>query len=178
MDIDGPKQFICGRDEFYFFKGYIALALPQIPGLPDTMDVRGDVLLKKPDLHVSLVCVKDIADKYSDKSPDVAGQVLALFCEYLQSEEVRFVRYVGKFRVAMLGEKKTLVGMCEVDGLREFFRTMRDKLAVDIPDQPTHVTLYTLQPNAGIGLTSQQMVADLSADVSSDLDRQFVENFQ
>jgi hypothetical protein len=41
--------------------------------------------------------------------------------------------------------------MAEVPGLADFFTLLGQKFQKDLPVQAPHITLYTLQPNAGIG---------------------------
>ena len=44
--------------------------------------------------------------------------------------------------------------MTSLPGLEKFFAELQEKYGVKLPLQPTHITLYTLQPEAGIGILS------------------------
>lgn len=143
------KNYICGGDKFAYSKGYIGLPV-EVGDLPDTVIVEGETLHRKSSFHVSLVCVKDILSK----NPDVEQEVLDAFCSFAEKKNISFIRYTGEFRFAQHEEKKTLVALCEISNLLEFSESLGRKLGMIFPLQPTHVTLYTLQPNAGIGLNS------------------------
>lgn len=144
------SNFICGGTKFKYSKGYIGLPV-EIKNLPETISILGEALQKKSSFHVSLLCVKDILVN----SPDSEQKVLDLFCNFVANKDISFVRYTGEFRIAQNEEKKTLVALCEVSNLEEFSKTLSGRLGIEIPPQPTHVTLYTLQPDIGIGLNSR-----------------------
>lgn len=143
------KNYICGGTKFAYSKGYIGLPV-EINNLPETVLVEGETLQKKSSFHVSLVCVKDILSK----NPNVEQDVLNEFCSFTEKKEISFIRYTGEFRFARHEERKTLVALCKVSNLSEFSESLGRKLEIALPLQPTHVTLYTLQPDAGIGLNS------------------------
>jgi hypothetical protein len=143
------RNYICGGSTFTYSKGYIGLPL-EVGELPESIVVKGETLLRKTLFHVSLLCVKDLLAKKSD----IEQEVLTAFCSFVLEKDIAFLRYTGEFRFAQDGERKTLIALCEVAGLEAFFAGLSEKLGIDIPPQPTHVTLYTLQPDIGIGLNS------------------------
>lgn len=143
------KDYICGGTKFAYSKGYIGLPV-EVNNIPDTLSVQGETLQKKSSFHVSLICVKDILSK----NTDVEQKVLDAFCSFAEKKDISFIRYTGEFRFAQHDEKKTLVALCEISNLLELSESLGRKLGMILPSQPTHVTLYTLQPDAGIGLNS------------------------
>ena len=48
--------------------------------------------------------------------------------------------------------------MVDLKGVEGLFQYLQQKHNIDFPTQPTHVTLYTLQPEAGIGILSQEQL--------------------
>ncbi|XKT74544.1 MAG: hypothetical protein ACJKTH_00405 [Patescibacteria group bacterium UBA2163] len=156
------NHYICDGNTFTYNKGYIGM--PVVLGtLPDTVAVEGVTLQRKDEFHVSLVCVKNILAQMSE----VEERVLALFCEYIQEHDMPSVYFTGAFRFAENDERKTLVALCEVENLTPFFDKLNEEFGIDIPYQPTHVTLYTLQPNKGIGLNTPDDLATLSREVNA-----------
>lgn len=141
------RNYICGGTKFAYSKGYIGLPV-EIINLPDTVLVEGETLQKKSSFHVSLVCVKDIL-----AGRDILEQdVIDAFCTFVKQKDISFVRYTGEFRFARHEERRTLVALCEVSNLPGFSQALGDTFGITLAPQPTHVTLYTLQPDAGIGL--------------------------
>ncbi len=144
------RNYICGGNKFTYSKGYIALPL-EINGLPETISVEGETLQRRSSFHVSLLCVNDILKEHDG---DLEGKILDSFCSFVNKNDISFVRYTGDFRFAQKDERKSLVARCEVSNLKEFSESLGRELGIEIPPQPTHVTLYTLQPDMGIGLNS------------------------
>lgn len=133
----------------------------EVGNVPDTIIVEGETLHKKSSFHVSLVCVKDILSK----NPGIEQEVLDGFCSFAEKKDISLVRYTGEFRFARHEERRTLVALCEVSNLRELSESLGRKLGMILPSQPTHVTLYTLQPDAGIGLNSHADMESKSISV-------------
>ncbi|MEX0917337.1 MAG: hypothetical protein WDZ90_02345 [Candidatus Paceibacterota bacterium] len=163
-------SYICGGEKFTYRNGYIALPLG-LSGLPESIEIGGEVLQRKTEFHVSLLRVKTILEKF----PNTEEQIINSFCEFVKKEDISFLHFTGEFRfaekLAETGERKTVVAMCEVSNLRVFSDQLANELGVLISPQPTHVTLYTLQPNAGIGLNSPEDLNTLSkpVDVSDEV---------
>jgi len=65
--------------------------------------------------------------------------------------------------------KESLVVMAELSGLEEFYTRMREDLGIDIGETPpAHITLYTLDGKAGIGLNTQAMLDDAISSARDD----------
>lgn len=164
------KNYICGGNTFTYRKGYIALPL-ELKRIPETIEVDSIILHRKDEFHISLLCVKNILENL----PNAEEQILKSFCEYVQEKNISFVKFTGEFRFAEKEERKTVVALCEMENLKEFFNRLSAELSVTIPHQPTHVTVYTLQPNAGIGLNSPEDLVVLSRviEVSREVKKHF-----
>lgn len=157
----GEKNYICDGSTFTYSKGYIALPV-EIKNLPESILIHGHNLQRKSSFHASLLCVKDILQK----NEDVEDKILKFFCSFIKENEVSFVKYTSEFRFSESEERKTLIALCEISNLKEFSQSLSKELGMDIPPQPTHVTLYTLQPDMGIGLNSLTDMEKKSIPVS------------
>ncbi|MDB5190101.1 MAG: hypothetical protein JWN49_427 [Parcubacteria group bacterium] len=143
-------NYICGGITHAYGQGYLALPI-SLEGLPPRLQAGNLDLHAKATFHVSLMCVKNLIRKHGNNIED---EILGLFCSYTKEHEVNFVKYTGEFRFAETMERKTIIALCEISNLDNFFRFAEQQLNISIPLQPTHVTLYTLQPEMGIGLNS------------------------
>src|SRR3989344_4064357 len=142
-------NLICGGTKFKYSNGYIGLPV-EVDSIPDTVFIEGETLQKKSSIHVSLLCVKDIL-----AIKDISEQeILEAFCTFTTNNDISFFRYTGEFRFAQHEERKTLIALCEVSNLESLFKFLNARLGTAIATQPTHMTLYTLQPNVGIGLNT------------------------
>ena len=150
-----------GDTSIEYNKRYISLLL-KLSKLPASLAVEEYKLHLRSSFHVSLVCVKNILVD----CPDSEEVILDTFESFLKKQEITFSNFTGEFRLATVNERVSVVAMCEVLNLKDFFDALNKKLKSNIPYQPTHVTLYTLQPDAGIGLNSQAELEKLSRPIA------------
>jgi len=157
-----PDNLICDTSNVTYNKGYVALWLPTYD-VPATIDIAGEILEVKDHFHVSLLCVKNLLQV----QPDIEERVLELFCEFLQQHELIFEGFTGEFRIAEREERMSLIAMCTVSNLSKLPGYLSEHLAMSVPDQPAHVTLYTKGKNLGIGLNSPEELAEKSRVVDT-----------
>lgn len=155
-------NFICDGKTYEYGRAYLMLPLA-VSGLPSTISVEGLDLHLKSDFHVTLLCVKNLIRKYG---PKIEDKILRLFCSFIRQHPITFVRFTGEYRFAETNNRKSVVALCEVANLDAFFTLAKKELHISLPFQPTHVTLYTLQPGAGIGLNSETEMEQMSHPVN------------
>ncbi len=144
---------------YKYGKGYIYLPIT-LPELPLTIDYDGKTLTLKQSFHASCVCVKEIAPKlavHKDFSEEEASkELLDLFSEFTSSHPIEFIGFQNDFRYVVKAEKETIVVRCDLSNLKEFFEQCLAPLELNVPVQPSHITLYALMPEVGIGITSEE----------------------
>lgn len=144
-------------DRHNFDNGYIGLVNLNLRGLPDSVDVAGCRLQKKSEFHITLMCAKRVADLIdSTRKQELQTELVERFLRYIEKAPLVEFTLTNDFYFVERDERKTLVIMTKVPGLKRFFEELRAEYGVDIPDQPTHITLYTLQEDAGIGIFSEK----------------------
>jgi hypothetical protein len=142
--------------------GYIGLADIQIDVLPESVTVEGSTLLRKIEFHISLLHVEGIAQLIdATHAVSIEAELVERFATYITDHDLSHYGSIKHFRLVERADRKSLILMTEVPGLVEFFNELSEAYAVDLPVQPTHITLYTLQPDKGIGLLSD---AELERD--------------
>lgn len=119
-------------------------------------------MIRKPELHVTLVPVGKIVDKHSMMNPNMFVEVLAMFKEFVTSRPICVVSYKNEFRFVEHNDRKTIVTMCDLENLKEFFELLNQKYSTGIELPPTHITLYTLNGGLGIFLIDQLDIANLT----------------
>ncbi len=137
--------------------GYISLPVDVSP-LPDTLAIpeASGMLLRKPKFHVSLICVKCILEKFPEDQQTEVEEVLRIFNDYVERKPVIFQGFKNEFRFARRDGKESVIVMCDTSDLSGLFTTLSEKMGFDIPTPPTHVTLYSLQENVGIGIRNER----------------------
>ena len=146
------KEFICGGEK-YELGGpkldSIGLAVA-LKGLPPTIEIEGYTLQVRTTFHVTLVAMGKIIERHQTSDPDFLKKVSADFCQFVQENPIDLVYYRDEFRFMAQNEKRSVVIMCDVSNLDKFFELLNKKYNLKLEYPPTHVTLYTLQPNTGI----------------------------
>lgn len=140
-----------------YIAGYIVLANLQLDNLPEAITVDGTHYVKKSEFHVTLVCVKRIVEMLG-AGEDRAEEITELFKQFITTAPINKFNLLPEFRLVQRDERKTIVVMVHVENLKNFFDLLRKKYELDVPYQPAHVTIYSLQPEVGISLSSEEDV--------------------
>ncbi|PCI27726.1 hypothetical protein COB55_05210 [Candidatus Wolfebacteria bacterium] len=161
------KNYICNNTEYFFGNGYIAVPV-LIESLPKTLEVNGKILFLKSSFHVSLVCVKDIVSQYGTAAEQ---RVIDLLCNFVSENKISFTNYKDEVRYAVDEEtgRETLIVMSDVSNIDEFFKRLNKELGFNIEVPPTHITLYTLQPDKGIGLNTSSDIEEKSTILTEEI---------
>ncbi len=141
-------EFICGGEKYEMggkkSRTIALLVAPQ--GLPPTIEVEGYTLQVKTTFHVTLVAMDEIARKHGVADPDFKDKVVADFCEFVAEHPVDLLRYRDEYRFMAADERRSVIVMCDVSNMEEFFGMMGEKYGITVEYPPMHATLYTLQP--------------------------------
>lgn len=145
-------------------EGYVSLGNLLLPGLPESIEVEGDTLVRKGEFHISLVCVKRLAPLIKPDDEEAARVELVEHFQRISTDlPLNKYKLLREFRVVERDDRKTLVVMAQVPGIERLFDRLRKIYpSVDIPTQQPHITLYTLPEGRGIGLISKEEVEKLS----------------
>ena len=135
--------------------GYISLIIKNFVTSPDEITVSQKTLLRKSEFHVSLLALKNILPLVNAVDASVSEDDLVQdFLDYQKDVELSEYNLTSQLRYVSRGERETVIIMVDVPNLGRLFDKLRAKYNVDLPTQPTHITLYTLQPETGIGILS------------------------
>jgi hypothetical protein len=170
------QNFICGGDKYELGgpKSDV-IGLPvSFQDLPEKLEIEGCCLSLRTSFHVSLVCIGKIIEKYNISIPNFLNNVIKDFCEFTSKNNVDLLKYTNEFKFVAEGERKSVVLMCDISNLNVFFDSINTKYNLQIEYPPTHVTLYTLQPNVGIFLTDMGDIKKLSKPISNPIGRSIV----
>lgn len=163
------NNYICENKNFTLggkTNDTIALSV-EITNIPETIEIEGITLIKKTKFHISLVCIGRLMKKHNLSNEILAENIVKDFCAFIKENDVALKGYKNEFRFVEEGELKALVVMCEISNLNVFFGMVNEKYNINFEYQPTHVTLYTLQPDVGIFLIDADDLDSLSHVVQS-----------
>ncbi len=154
-------------DHHKYWYGYIAYADIQLLGLPASINIKGEKLLKKNEFHISIINANGIAELINPKAvTKIEQEIIGEFKNFISENKLDKFRLLKKFRFVQKDIKKSVIVMCELSGAAEFFARLTEKYKKTIPLQPCHITLYTLQPEVGIGILSDEELNEISVPVN------------
>lgn len=155
---------ICGNKFEY---KYNTISLPvEFKELPSNLIVENFNLFLKSSFHVSLVCIGKIIEKNSISIANFEDNVINDFCEFSKSNELRVLEF-NDFRFVFQNDRRSIVVMCKISNLNNFFDFINNKYNLNLEYPPTHVTLYTLESRNGIFLTDSSDIKNLTKLISN-----------
>lgn len=162
------KQFICDGTKYIF--GHETISLPvSFEDLPATLEIENNQLLLKSTFHISLVPIGKLIKKFDIADANFKDSVINDFCNFVKDNEISLIKYRNEFRFVTQNERKSIVLMAEVSNLRKFFEALNKKYTLNAEVPPTHVTLYTLQPDVGIFIVDSQDLNQLTRMIENPL---------
>lgn len=166
------KDFVLPKGYSYSPDGYLWFVLPleKFKALPETLEVKGKKFLKKKEFHVTVINVPGTAKRLSLKHPgkDLELELQKLLKEYVEEHSIRFLKFTGDLRLAISPEFRSIAALSEMEGVEGYFDLIRAKYGLDIPTQPTHVSIYTLEGGPAVGIdTKEEMESFEKLDLAS-----------
>lgn len=142
-------------DHHNYDNGYIALVDLELANLPDQITVGNKILLKKSEFHISIMAIKNLAPLLNPDNVEAAAKQLKDdFVEFAKTHDLTQFSLTNEFRHVKRDERETVVAMVKLENLDALFSHLQQKYGIEFPLQPAHITLYTLQAEAGIGILS------------------------
>lgn len=139
-------------------RGYILLSGIELPELPDAIEIDGYNLHKKREFHITLVGAKAL--EYLCDIPSPVEAMQSAFAEFVKTYDLTQFNIRQEYRLAKYKDRVTVVAMADIEGIDELFAHLNSTFQTNIPTQPTHVTLYSLDPATGIPINSANDLAD------------------
>lgn len=165
------RPYICGGNK-YTISPTNTIGMPvSISGLPSEADVEGVKLFLKSSFHVSLVCINEIIKKHNISNSAFRDTVLNDFCEFTSQNPIELIKYTNEFKYSWENELKTIIVLCEVSHLKEFFKQINNKFNLNVEYPPTHVTLYAHDGKTGIFLTDSNDIRNLTKSIPNPIGR-------
>lgn len=144
------------HDYFENGYGYIRLEDLKLGELPRSLKIDGSELVIKPEFHISLVWVGRLKEMVNEPDKErVKQKMIEEFEEFTKEYPMTDFILTKELRLVRKEDRKSIIAMAEVAGIDAFFERMALKYDVNLPVQPTHITLYTLPTDKiGIGILS------------------------
>ena len=132
--------------------GYSLVVPLVIEGLPEVIEALGIRWRRKREFHLTAIAARvieglDGGEAVWEQVTEVAsGRYLG---PVIASDEIRRVRDPDG------SELETLIVMVRCPGLKDLYRDLSSALRVELTPPPAHVTLYSTDSAAGIGIVDQ-----------------------
>jgi len=130
------------------------------------IEFRDKTFYLKEEFHCTLVSVKcimaELIEKHGREGGPLKRQILGEVEAARQQSEPVFVEFKDELRYVIKEDNQSIVIMVNIAKLEPIFKRLRNKYQIDIPSQPTHVTLYSIIPNKGIGIPSPKALETIT----------------
>jgi hypothetical protein len=153
---------------YEYSRGYIIQRLGTNDALPPHLLLGGIDYIAKPELHCSLIAIKKLVPRLAEHehlTEEVAEEkALTAAISALAQTRPTFKAYQPNVRIASQPgrDRQTVIIMAEVTNIEQTFSLLGKALDLEIPTQPTHVTIYTLENGLPIGVTSPSELAEIT----------------
>jgi hypothetical protein len=146
---------------------YIVWPGIRLEGLPNSVIVNDKKLVLKEELHITLVMARRLAPLVNGvNSETIQNEIIKMFDDFASKNILKTYELTNELRLVERDGKMTVIVMVKVPGLEVFFDELREKYHVDLPLQPTHITLYSLSPEVGISILSDEVLQHESKPVN------------
>lgn len=152
---DSPVQVSAGES---------AIAPVEITGLPEEIDALGGRWQRKVEFHMTVLGAAVIEELGRGDAWERVSHVL----EGRSVGPIYATRELRRVRHEKRPELETIVVMVECPALRELYRELSDQLEADLTPPPAHVTLYSTDPEQGIGLNDVAQLAQRAPELSEE----------
>jgi hypothetical protein len=147
--------------------GYITLVDLNPGELPEKIKVGKDTLLRKEEFHISLVWIgrlSEMVDKRKKKK--IKEEMIKEFEKFTKEHSLEDYILTKELRLVKQGGQKTVIVMANMPNIDLFFENLSRKYGVNLPVQPTHITLYTSPSDRiGIGILSYGELSAISEPI-------------
>src|SRR3989344_8677913 len=124
------RTFICRNSKYELMAvdNEVIYLLVSFNNLPEEIMVKGITLYLPSPFHVSLVYIGKIIERYNISIPDFLNKIVEDFCNFTKTNNIEVTNYKDEYKfVTRDNIKKTVVVMCEVSNLNNFFDLINKK---------------------------------------------------
>lgn len=146
-----------------FENRFLSLKDLSLGELPAELEFEGDRYLIKPEFHITLLAAGQIADMVGGDLEKMKSQIVKDFEEFTESFDLDNYELTDELRLCDVGGNKTVIVMVKLQGIEKLFEYLSGKYSINLPVQPTHITLYTLPTDTfGIPILSYEELERIS----------------
>ena len=151
------------RPPYQLVNTYIGLSLPAMmfADFPESVEWASNTFKKKSEFHSTICKGEEVFTTASLEQQTGEPKLLALFNSLVEQAPILLESFLDDFRFAQEEEKKSIVVRCKLSNLGTFFDELNATFKINIPMQPAHVTLYTLEGKPGIHINSDEKMESL-----------------
>lgn len=154
--------------DYINYKNYsITLGNLKLPDLPPELEVDGERFIVKKEFHITLLNLGHNAKIINPDNIDgLKAELIKSFYEFIDKQPLTDYELTNDLRLVNVDGNQTIVVLVKMPKIKELFAMLGQKYGVDLPVQPTHITLYTLPTDTiGIAINSYQMLEEISRPI-------------
>jgi hypothetical protein len=140
---------------YAYERASLLIPLPYLD-LEQRIRALGEDWARKNEFHVTAAHTPAIAERlrrdHGLANEEAFGTAWAAIREASHECRVGEVALTGELRTVREGAERTIVEMCDVEGLADLYAWLSKRVETELAPPPAHVTLYTAPGGKAIGL--------------------------
>lgn len=145
------------NDNFGVYLKYDYLIFPVNLKIVPKIKIGNIIFYSKTNYHVSLLCLEGISKSEQQK-----------IFEYSKKYIFKLGKITNKYRLVTENKLQSIIVRVRFTGLKRFILSINKKFSHDFKYPPTHITLFTLKGQTGIGVNTYKSYRDLCSKVSKE----------
>lgn len=137
-------------------RGYTVLGNIKLKNLPKAIKVGSHSLVKKNELHITLVGAKAL--EYFPDDVDAAEEIKQAVTDFAKEHDLTQFELLDDYRLVKRGDRVTLAVMVILNNMDRLYEYLNERFDLELPIQPGHITLYSLDPEVGISINSYEQL--------------------
>ena len=163
--MDYSRNIINERSNIYL--NYDYLMFPVNLNIVPKIAVGSKSFISKICYHVSLLCLEGISEKDQTK-----------ILNFAQKYDLKINKVLGEFRLVTEKDQQTIIVRVRFFGLKKLISEINKEFGYHFVYPPTHITLFTLKGQTGIGVDTFKIYRQISSPLISIDIKQLVKSFK
>ncbi|MFZ2152776.1 MAG: hypothetical protein WAV41_01830 [Microgenomates group bacterium] len=155
------------NDNIGVYLKYDYLMFPINLNIVPKIAVGGDMFYSKSNYHVSLLCLENVPKK---------DQIKIL--NFAQKCSLKLGKTTNTFKLAAENDQKTIVVRVGFSGLKWLISGINKRLSYHFRYPPTHITLFTLKGQTGIGIDTFIKYRQICSQISPSDVKRLIKSFK
>lgn len=159
------KNIINDNSDIYLKFGY--LTFPLNLNIISKIKIGSEMFFSKSGYHISLLHLEGYPESEQRK-----------ICSFAQKYPIKLKKVTNIYRLVTLGDQQSIVVRVRLGGLKKLISAVNKHFGYSFVYPPTHITLFTLKGQFGIGVNSNSDYRCLTKKINPPDSLRLVKSFE